>query len=198
MNAELKERYIEPTTPVELPSEYEVTREEYARYFGKNFFDRKRLYYSSFLPKARNHFTYVKQWIATGDTTPVAVVDARRHLIACFTRLGTSTPSGFPVIRVLREKLSLIEGGARQGQRLAGISVYFATVNSLRAGRFKTFRPIVIDSICTDPAQCAQVKAKIPQSDWQALDLGLAQIPYPVQEGLYRIKLPLPPLELPG
>lgn len=204
MFAKRQKEIFDPSTHASLPAEYRLSRAEYARYCETSFWKRQWRYASSFLPKAwrkfpllKNgyHYRYLQEWFLYGDVTPCAILDAKRRLIASFTRLDTVTlKTGqfyrFPVIRVLKERLSLMPEKPRDGQRVAGISAYQADENSRRIGRWKTFTPIVVDCICTDPRLCDRIKAKIPRIDWQGLDLGLAQIPYPAREGLYDIKLP--------
>ena len=199
-----KKEIFDPSTHASLPAEYRLTRAEYARYCGTTFWRRQWRYASSFLPRALRkfpllkngyHYRYLQEWFLFGNLTPAAILDAKHRLVASFTVLDTTIlRTGqfyrFPVIRVLKERLSLMPETPRDGQRVAGISAYMADENSRRLGRWKTFTPIIIDCICTNPRLCERIKAKIPQMDWQGLDLGLAQIPYPAKEGLYNIKLP--------
>lgn len=187
------------STRASLPGECRITRSEYARYFGRNLYGRAWRYLSSFLPFAWHRIPLLdggyqwirmKEWFHYGDTNPTVVVDPKRRLVATYTNLDSQWQYQFPVIRVISDNLQLIRGGVREGQRFASISSYRRNSDSERLGRWETFVPIVLDCISADRALCEGTKAKISQREWDALEVGLKQIPRPFASGLYDIVLP--------
>ncbi|MDX2110949.1 MAG: DUF3239 domain-containing protein [Verrucomicrobiota bacterium] len=174
-----------------------ITRAEYARYYGRYDLHRRLIYLTSYFPwtlmlprvlgggfwwqRAREHFLY-------GDTNPAIILDPEKGLVASFTDLDVCIMGRFPVVKIFYEKLYLIESGVQRGQRFAAISLY-SSKNSPDAERWGSFFPVVVDCISTQNILCEQVKAKIPESHWNALDTGLMQIPTPTEIGLYEIQL---------
>ena len=118
------------------------------------------------------------------------VLDPERNLVAAYTDLAQDPQYRFPVVKIFSEKLYFIKAGISRRQKYAAVALYTSDGNSAKTGRWHSFHPIVVDCMSTNPALCAATKAKIPDSDWNALEIGLAQIADQSKAGIYDITLP--------
>jgi len=177
---------------------FRVTRAEYARYRASMPWKRAALFLLSFTSprlhrqpwagggvrwqRFREHFHY-------GDTTPAQVLDARSGLVAAYTDLDTQGLYRFPVINIFIEKLHLARTRLQDGEQVATFSLYWRSP-SVSSERWGGFNPIVARCVSADQAACDAARDKIPSAHWQALQVGLQQVPKPWKPGLYHITLP--------
>jgi hypothetical protein len=157
------------------------------------------LYFNRFLPVIRGNLRMLwggfrwqrtKEWFLYGDITPAMVLDPDRGLVAAYTDLAQDSQYRFLVVKIFAEKLRFIKAGVSRGQKYAAVALYTSDSNSAKTGKWHSFHPIVVDCISTNPALCVATKAKIPDSDWTALEIGLAQIADQSKIGIYNITLP--------
>ena len=128
-----------------------------------------------------------------GDTNPAVVLNVKSRLVAAYTDLdATSGKNPYHVVKIFREKLELLRLPALPGDRFAAASLYERGAHTKESGRWETFYPVVIDCVSRDAHACEFVRARIPDSHWKALEIGLSQIPSQDQcrPGLFKINLP--------
>jgi hypothetical protein len=185
----MRTRTLDDSTEASNQGLVRITRRQYSRYFGPTPVHSALCLVSSFLPyanlrwhRAREHFKY-------GDTNPAIVLDSDAGLVAAYTDLDSRGFSRFHVIKIFRERLSLIPRQVRDGDRFAAVSLYAADRQSAELGRWSTFCPIVVDCVCHDRDVCEFTKAKIVPAHWRALTIGVAQIGSHAKPGQYAIEL---------
>ncbi len=192
-------KLVDPTTFATNQAVLRVSRKEYVRYQSPHPVARCFLYASSFLPLRLSAFRLLDggyQWMRFseqfkfGDITPAVVLDASTGLVASYTDLDSRLENRFPVIKVFKEKLSLLSHEVRNGDEFAATSLYTRNTESEATGRWSDFSPIVVDCAVRDAHTCAFAKAKIPSSHWTAIRLGISQLPPSIGPGLYDISLP--------
>jgi Protein of unknown function (DUF3239) len=194
-------RTFDSSTSAAIPGALSVSRRRYANYFGKNAVDRWLYLACSHLPwLARGVPSLgpkVWQWAQTGEhlqhgcLNPAVVVDAATGLIAVFTSLTAVGDKPTPVVRILRERLDLIDKKpVRNGDRFAAASVYLRTPESWAEGRWSQFVPIVVDCLVDDRGCCENALARLKPLAWECLELALQQLGGLRKPGLYHVAVP--------
>ncbi len=175
-----------------------ITRAEYARYDGVTFLGRCYRYLNSFLPISRRfhnvfggfRWNHYRERFMYGDTNPAMVLDVRARLVAVYTDLDGRLEKRFPVVRIFVEQLDRLPSPPKAGDTFAAVSLYGQDAQTAKTGRWSTFHPMVVDCVVGDSTKCEFRKAMIPDAQWKALELGLAQIPNQTRPGIYDITLP--------
>ena len=180
-----------------------VTRADYARYRGTNFMHRCVLRLTSHIPLGFQNIPLLdggfrwerfRERFRFGHTAPSVVLNAKHRLMAAYTDLNaTSRGKPYHVIKIFREKLELLGLPALPGDRLAAAAL-FQGERIGKLGRWDNFFPVVVDCVTRDIHACEFVRARIPDSDWKALEIGLSQVPDHTRPGLFQVNLP-PELE---
>jgi len=176
-----------------------VTRADYARYQGANVMHRCVLQLTSHIPLGFRkiplldggfRWEYFRERFRFGHTTPAVVISAKKRLMAAYTDLNaTSGRNPYHVIKIFREKLELLELPAVPGDRFAAAALY-QRARTGESGRWENFFPVVVDCVTRDTHACEFVRARIPDPDWKALEIGLSQVPDQSRPGLFKINLP--------
>jgi hypothetical protein len=190
---------VDPSTYATNQAVLRVSRRSYVRYRSPRRLLQCFYYAASFLPLRLSFLRPLDggyEWrrfyerFIYGDINPAIVVDASAGFVASYTDLDSTLENRFPVIKVFREKLSLVSRPVHDGETFAAVSVYRRNADSEVTGRWSDFSPIVADCVVTDPNSCAFAKAKIPPPHWTALRLGVSQLSVPIAPGLYDVHLP--------
>lgn len=125
-----------------------------------------------------------------GCINPSVIVDAENGLIATFTSLTGSGDQPTPVIRISEEPLHLIKNTLiENGQRIATVAFYIRNMADPTATVWADFDPKIPQCFTDDTSACNDLMSKISGNAWTCLNLGLEQVPYPYQTGLYHIQL---------
>jgi hypothetical protein len=184
-----------------IPGALAVSRRRYSNYFGKNAIDRWLYLACSHLPWfARGvpllgskvwQWTRTREHLEHGCLNPAVVLDAATGLIAVFTSLTAVGDKPAPVVRILRERLDLIDQRpVRDGDRFAAASVYSRTPESWAKGRWSGFVPIVVDCLVDDRGCCENALARLKPLAWECLELALPQLRGLRKPGVYHVDLP--------
>lgn len=145
----------------------------------------------------------VKYQFISGCVNPGQVISVSPPLVAVRTDLSKGW-CDCPVVKVLRQPLSRMAGGAPQvGDRVATAAFYQQINQNLP--HWDDFSPIVIDCVTGNRGDIERVFATLEDSDWEELAEGLEQLPQPVSPGLYRVysgaewtePMQTPPAEIP-
>jgi hypothetical protein len=135
---------------------------------------------------------YRKAHLRLGALAPSVVVDRDTGVVASFTDLDATSSQPVPVIKLKHERLDLMPESAREpGTRLVSVCVYEETEESMSAGRWSDFDPVTAESVVRDAAACERTKARLSTANWQALELGMAQLQGVRAPGIYAVNLPV-------
>ncbi len=178
----LNNNNFEATNQCLLP----VTRADYARYRSVNIMHRCVLYLTSFIPLQFHKIKLLsggfwwerfRERFRFGDTNPAMVLDIKTRLVAAYTDLDiTGGENPYYVIKIFREKLELLTLPALPRDRFAAVSLYQRGAHTEQSGRWEDFFPVVVDCATRDTYRCEFVRARIPDSHWKALEIGLSQL----------------------
>lgn len=196
----MKSKTLDDSTRATNQCLLRVTRADYTRYRGANIMHRFGLQLTSRIPLKFQriplmaggfHWERFRERFVFGDTNPAMVLDGKSRLVAAYTDLdATSGKNPFHVVKIFRERLELLGLPAKPGDRFAANSLYRRGPHTKETGRWETFFPIVVDCVSGDTQTCELVRAKIPDSHWKALEIGLTQIKDKSRPGLFKIGLP--------
>ena len=179
-----------------------ITRADYARYRGANVMHRCVRHLTSFIPLGFQKIPLLdggfrwerfREKFRFGDTNPAVVLDVKSHLVAAYTDLdATGGRSPCHVVKIFRERLELLGLPAVPGDRFAAVSLYSRGARTKDTGQWENFFPVVVDCVIRDTHSCEFVRARIPDSHWKALEIGLSQISKQNQSraGLFKVNLP--------
>lgn len=182
---------VDPRTSASNQALMSISRRDYARYRSSFRPIQDIIFATTFLPiSGGNGWLSMYEHFICGDLNPAIVVDASRNLVATYTDLSSTHLMSFPVIKVFREKLDRIRRPVREGDTFAAVSLYYGDGQLNGIQRWNGFIPIVANCVVEDEEICAFAKAKIPDSHWQALTVGLSQLPAQIKRGAIRIQLP--------
>jgi hypothetical protein len=141
---------------------------------------------SLFPPKAKDWpivgkgvttWLFTKEHLALGCLNPAMILDAKKGLVAVFTNLNASGERSVPVIQIYSERIDLIPGKVRKGDLFATACVYLQSHESRAKGQWCGIDPIIVDCLVTDRNTCRDAAARISPLAWQALEIGLSQVP---------------------
>ena len=135
--------------------------------------------------------TGIREHLLCGCLNPSIVVSANPPLVAVCTDLRTGE-TRYSVIKVLRQPLHRTKNGIPTiGTRLATVATYWGRENSRGPnGHWGDFKPIAVSCVSDDTFLTDHLVDTIPANDWEALTIGLEQLPQPIRPGLYPIVLP--------
>ncbi len=184
-----------------LPGRLEPDRRRYVRYRGGSWLNRMAIRIACLLPwwlrflpvlgRHRRHWQWTREVFRFGCLVPAILLDAQRGLVAVFSDLSFSTGLQFPVIKVVRIPLALLPPACRvAGTMFAAVSAYAQTPAGNAAGRWGDFTPVVVNLLVPRRLSCEDAKARLKPLAWEALRLGVAQLPKPLAEGLYAVEIP--------
>ena len=124
-----------------------------------------------------------------GCANPGVIVSERPCLVAVFTDLTRDGESFWPVIKIIRQPLGRLgHEPVVLGGRVA-TAAFYVPPDDEQSTRWDDFSPICIDCATGDRAEGRRCLGSIGQAEWEALEAGLAQVPQPVKEGLYDVKI---------
>jgi hypothetical protein len=193
----MKMKTLDNSTTAALPGALSLSREKYARYFGKSKFS---VVMASNLPwSARHlpiigegvaHWTRIKEHLENGCLNPAKVICEEENLVASFTSLTAVGEEPTPVVKIWRERIDLIDyKGSLDGVCFAAASTYCRTEESWRSGCWSDFVPYVIDCLVDDRNECDVAQSRLKPLAWRALELGLENLDERT-EGLYDVDVP--------
>jgi len=134
-------------------------------------------------------FVNTKEKFKSGCINPTIVLDKNRSLLAVFTSLTTSGTISFPVIKIYKEKLNLINKvQLENGTKLGSIALYSRPANEPYPAAWADFHPQVPNCFTDDYNKCEKIIESIKKEAWEALFLGIQQIEK-IEEGLYKVEL---------
>ena len=194
----MKKKVVDGRTKATDEGTLRISRAEYARYDGATVLGRWYRYANSFLPIFRRYrevfggyrWNHYRERFMYGDTNPAMVLDPGARLVAAYTNLDGRLEKRFPVIRIFVEQLDRLPSPSKAGDTFAAVSLYGQDAQTAKTGRWSTFHPMVVDCMVRDRTECEFRKAMIPDAQWKALELGLAQILDKTRPGIYDIALP--------
>lgn len=190
------------STKAAVPGNLSVSKEKYLAYFGTGAADRafRRLGIGlprpvDFIPEIKSradHWTMIQEHIRFGCLNPAVVLSAVSQLVAVFTSLTSKGDTPTPVIKVLHERLNLIESArATTGAKFAAASVYFGTPQSLAQSKWHDFSPIIVDCLVDDLEGCENAKKRLKPLAWKCLETALQNLgSRRLDVGLYPVNLP--------
>jgi hypothetical protein len=128
----------------------------------------------------------VRAKFVSGCVNPGIVVSVDPPLIAVATDLARGRGRGgpWPVIKILKHPLARMAGGPfAKGDRLATVALYYGE----EAGsHWLDFEPVAAQCATGNRQEIERLLESI-EGTWQALEVGLRQLPRPLQPGQYRI-----------
>jgi hypothetical protein len=192
---------LDNSTIAAIPGELAVSRQRYARYFSRSVGGKCYRLFCTCLPWIGRrlpwlgdsvfHWTQTKEHLRHGCLNPAVVLDSTQGLIAVFTSLTAVGDKPTPVVKILRERLDLIDPSrVKNGGRFAAASIYSRTQASWAQGRWSDFWPIVIDCLVDDRTSCKDAVARIKPLAWKALELALQKMDNRRKEGLFYVDVP--------
>jgi len=192
---------LDASTSAAVPGQLTVSRRKYARYFGRHVLDRWLYRICSYFPWfARQwpgvggrivHWTQTKEHFEHGCLNPAIIVDSSACMVAVFTSLTAVGNKPTPVVKIMRERLDLIDRSrVFDGSKFAAASVYSRTQQSWARGVWSDFFPIIVDCLVDEPESCENATARIKPLGWQALELGLRKVPNRTRTGLFHVDVP--------
>ncbi|WP_265594436.1 DUF3239 domain-containing protein [Haloferula sp. BvORR071] len=177
-----------------LPGELEISRWRYRAYFAS-----WRMWLLSFLPDSAGQWPLVgrdvKIWVRyrkllqVGDLLPAIVYNRETGLVAAYTNLQCSGNRPWPVIKIFRDRLSMLPN-LQHRQQLAVVAFYGGSEESRAEGHWDNIHPIVVDCLVSDREARARTLERISKTSWQALEAGLKMLPPSPGEGIYHVKVP--------
>jgi hypothetical protein len=197
----MKTKTLDNSTVAAMPGGITVSRKKFAEYYGTNEADRWFYRCCSHLPwfarympiiGARTlHWTQVREHLEYGCLNPAVVVDSKSGLIAVFTSLTARGEKPTPVVKVVHERLGMIDNApTTNGSKFAAASVYARTKESWAQGRWSDFFPIVVDCLADDYRRCEHAVARIKPLAWSALEMALQQLAGESRKGLFHVNVP--------
>jgi hypothetical protein len=124
-----------------------------------------------------------------GCANPGMIVSERPCLVAVFTDLTRDGESFWPVIKIIRQPLGRFgHEPVVLGGRVVTAAFYVPPEDE-QSTRWDGFSPICIDCATGDRAEGRRCLESFAPAEWEALEAGLAQVPQPVKEGLYDVKI---------
>jgi len=193
---------VDPSTRASRPGGLEISPDRYVEYFGREWGPKFLLRMATHLSydEARStgllrsrvfHWTHTCEHFKYGCICPSQVVCSKRRLVATFTNLNAVGERSFPALRVTRERLDMLPASQqRDGERFASVAVYCGTAQSRAEGRWVDFEPIVVDTLVESRGACALAKARLSPLSWQALEMGIRQLPANFGPALYMVIVP--------
>jgi hypothetical protein len=178
-----------------------VSRAKYVRYFGDTPGERVVRRIGCRLPwfvhrwpvvgAWVHHWTQISEVLQQGCLNPAIVLDAGQGLVAVFTNLSNCEQFAKPVVRIIQERLHLIDGGAPPaGTRLAAACVYWRKDPGPPDADWDDFSAIVVDCLVGDPGKCREAQGRIKPMAWKALDASVASLPRRDEPGLFPATVP--------
>jgi hypothetical protein len=191
---------LDNSTSAAIPGELSVSRQRYARYFSRSVGGRWFRLLCTYLPWiARRlpwlgdsvfHWTQTREHLQHGCLNPAVILDPARGLIAVFTSLTAVGDKTTPVVKIVRERVDMIDPlRVVNGTRFAA-SIYSCRQASWALGRWSDFWPIVVDCLVDDRASCEDAVARIKPLAWRALEIALQRMDDRDQEGLFHVDVP--------
>lgn len=117
-----------------------------------------------------------------GDVCPGIVISDKPWMVAVLTNMAADEGRPRPVIKILRQPLGRMAGGAPQiGARVAAVAWYQGPP---KGGAWRDFMPDVVNCGSDDLPGIERVLSSIRQAEWAELEAGLAQLP-DKKEGLH-------------
>ena len=127
--------------------------------------------------------------LMNGDVCAGIVISERPERVAVQTNLSAQGEQ-HPAVRVLEQPI--LKAAAHPlcaGTRVATVAFYHGPLTP--TGDWKSFAPMVINTLVSNPAEIQRVLNSIPEEDWYELDNHVARLPSQ-QEGLYAMWGPKP------
>ena len=193
---------LDSTTTASVPGRLTVCAAKYAKYYGTGGRARWLLRACAHLPWAARilpvigprirHWTRTREHLEYGCLNPAVVLDADRGLVAVFATLAARSGRPAPVIKILRERLDLIDQmPARTGSRFAAACLYARTDEIYAQGQWSDVFPIIVDCLSDDYQGCRRAaRDRLKPSDWTELELCLQTLSGDYREGLHHIDVP--------
>lgn len=124
-----------------------------------------------------------------GCANPGVIVSERPCLVAVFTDLTRDGETFWPVIKIIRQPLGRLgHEPVVLGGRVV-TAAFYVPPDDEQSTRWDGFSPICIDCATGNLAERRRCLESIGQAEWEALEDGVAQVPRPVKEGLYDVKI---------
>jgi hypothetical protein len=116
------------------------------------------------------HAQTMATWMKVGDTNPAIVLDPADGLIAVWADMSSRPPGVVPAIKVRRVPLPR---GLSPGERLTTVCIYFGPDGR---ANWEDVTPVPIRSCTLSADTIARSLARVPDQQWQLLDLGLSEL----------------------
>lgn len=125
-----------------------------------------------------------KRKLHAGDLCAAIVIDTNPYTVAVLTDLCSDGSGPKLAIKILRQPLAKMAGGAPQmGAKVVTAALYFGTVSK---GTWDNFSPIVVNCACAELKQIERALASIEPADWVLLKRMLATLKSR-EPGLYKL-----------
>ena len=188
---------LDDNSSAALPGRLNLSRRKYAQYFNRSNWS---VTLGSSLPwSARNwpvvgqyvqHWTYTREHLLHGCLNPAMVISKEKSLLAVYTSLSYTEGEVYPVIKIDRERLDLLDPArVFDGAKFAASSLYGRSEEGEAEGRWGYFQPIVVDCLVDDDLACEFAMQKLKSLAWQALEIGINQLTSN-EVGLHKVEVP--------
>lgn len=136
-----------------------------------------------YIPIAYTQFI-MGQWMAHGDTCPGVILDPDSLLVAIWADMTTDpSEQSHPAIRILNLPIKNATGCTLEaGARLPVVCTY---EGPMEADKWDNVKPIPVGCATQKEEVVARKLKSIPDTEWTALDKGLATISKPHNSGLF-------------
>lgn len=193
---------LDNSTIAALPGNLSVSRRKYLTYFGTSATDRAVRRICTWLPFSFgcipglapriHHWTRTQEHIRFGCLNPAVVLSDQDQLVAVFTSLTARGDTPTPVVKVVRERLDMIDGArTTTGAGFAAASLYSRTKESWAQARWHDFSPLIVDCLVDDRLGCENAKSRLKPLAWKCLNTALQSLNgRRLGVGLYPVDLP--------
>jgi Protein of unknown function (DUF3239) len=120
----------------------------------------------------------------SGCVNPAVVVSEDPPLLAVGTDLACGSGVNWPVIKILAHPFGRMFGGPfREGDRVPTVALYYGEDGP----HWLDFEPVAAQCVTRNRDEIARMLESIDDAGWKVLELGLRQIPQPLEPGQYRL-----------